>query len=80
MYDCLIHCCCKYLFLLNEAHSTSSEYACNTQNFRTMMNDKQFWAMQKEVEPGDFVFSPEDFDVDHMTYKAGRGRGKASTL
>ena len=32
------------------------------------------------MELGDFVPSPENFEVDHMVYKTGRGRLKASPV
>jgi hypothetical protein len=32
------------------------------------------------MELGDFVPSTENFEVDHMMYKTGRGRGKASPV
>jgi hypothetical protein len=32
------------------------------------------------VELGDFVPSPENFEVDHMMHRTGRGRVKASTV
>jgi len=32
------------------------------------------------VELGDFVPSPENYEVEHMMYKTGRGRVKASPV
>jgi hypothetical protein len=45
-----------------------------------MMNDKQFWTIKEEVKLGDFILSPEDFEVDQMKYKTGRGRRKTSPV